>query len=66
MIGGRALDEIGRVVDLLGPSFLNVGLALAHKDGTGFDIKLDAVPVTGQVVLRLKRHSAGQDSVDRP
>jgi hypothetical protein len=48
------------------PSFLKVGLAFAYKDGTGFDIKLDAVPVTGQVVLHLKRHSAGQGSVDRP
>jgi hypothetical protein len=32
--------------------WLKVGVAFPHKDGNGFDIKLDAVPVTGRVVLR--------------
>lgn len=34
-------------------SWLKVGVAFAHKDGKGFDVKLDATPVNGQVVLRL-------------
>ena len=34
-------------------SWLKVGVAFAHKDGKGFDVTLDAVPVGGRVVLRL-------------
>jgi hypothetical protein len=30
-----------------------VGVAFEHKDGKGFDINLDAFPVTGRVVLRV-------------
>ena len=33
-------------------SWLKVGVAFLHKDGNGFGINLDAVPVTGRVVLR--------------
>ncbi len=29
-----------------------IGVAFAHKDGKGFDLLLDAVPVSGRVVLR--------------
>ena len=29
-----------------------VGAAFAHKDGSGYDIVLDAVPVNGRIVLR--------------
>ena len=29
-----------------------IGVAFTHKDGKGFDLLLDAVPVSGRVVLR--------------
>lgn len=29
-----------------------IGVAFQHKDGKGFDLLLDAVPVNGRVVLR--------------
>ena len=36
-----------------GKSYFNrVGAAFAHKDGEGFNIVLDAVPVDGRVTLR--------------
>lgn len=36
-----------------GKSFFNrVGAAFAHKDGEGFNIVLDAVPVDGRITLR--------------
>lgn len=34
-------------------SWFKVGVAFPHNDGNGFDINLDAVPVTGRAVLRL-------------
>ena len=34
-------------------SWLKIGVAFVHKDGKGFDIALDALPVKGRVVLRL-------------
>lgn len=30
-----------------------VGAAFAHKDGQGFDVVLDSLPVGGRVVLRV-------------
>lgn len=33
-------------------SWREIGVAFAHKDGKGFDLLLDAVPVSGRVVLR--------------
>ena len=30
-----------------------IGVAWLHKDGKGFDVNLDTVPLTGRVVLRL-------------
>ena len=29
-----------------------VGAAFSHKDGAGYDVVLDAVPVNGRIVLR--------------
>jgi hypothetical protein len=29
-----------------------IGVGFAHKDGKGFDLLLDAVPVSGRVVIR--------------
>ena len=36
-------------------SWLRVGVAFAHRDGKGFDVVLDAVPVGGRVVVREMR-----------
>lgn len=33
--------------------WLKIGVAFLHKDGKGFDMALDAVPVNGRVVLRM-------------
>ena len=33
--------------------WLKIGVAFFHKDGKGFDVALDAVPVNGRVVLRM-------------
>jgi hypothetical protein len=30
-----------------------IGVVWPHKDGKGFDVNLDALPVTGRVVLRI-------------
>ncbi|MDQ2947756.1 MAG: hypothetical protein M3Y27_17780 [Acidobacteriota bacterium] len=30
-----------------------IGVAWLHRDGNGFDVVLDAIPVNGRVVLRL-------------
>ena len=32
--------------------FNNIGAAYEHKDGQGFNIQLDSVPVDGKVTLR--------------
>jgi len=34
-------------------SWTRVGVAFAHKDGKGFDVNLESVPLSGRVVLRL-------------
>lgn len=34
-------------------SWLQIGSAWLHKDGKGFDVVLDALPVNGRVVVRL-------------
>ena len=31
--------------------WIQIGSAFAHKNGTGFDIVLDALPVNGRIVL---------------
>lgn len=37
------------------------GVAWAHKDGKGFRIKLDAVPVSGIIELRVNEPKAAND-----
>lgn len=32
--------------------WLEIGAAWKHKDGDGFDLVLEAVPVSGRIVLR--------------
>jgi hypothetical protein len=33
--------------------FTEIGVAFSHKDGKGFDILCDAIPVSGRIVLRV-------------
>jgi hypothetical protein len=33
-------------------SWTRVGIAFAHRDGNGFDIILEAIPVNGRIALR--------------
>jgi hypothetical protein len=35
--------------------WLKIGVAFAHKDGGGFDVVLDALPVNGCVTIREPR-----------
>ena len=35
-----------------------VGAAFAHKDGQGFDVVLDAMPIDGRVTLRVPAERA--------
>lgn len=37
-----------------------IGVAFAHRDGNGFDIILDAIPVNGRVALRKNKPRAGR------
>ena len=32
--------------------WIDIGLAFSHRDGNGFDVVFDALPVNGVVVLR--------------
>lgn len=43
--------------------FNRIGSAFAHKDGQGFNLKLDSVPVDGRITLRTakERSSATKD-----
>ncbi len=42
--------------DQNGKGFFNrIGAAWQHKDGQGFDVKLDSVPVDGRITLREQR-----------
>lgn len=34
--------------------FIRIGAAWPHKDGNGFNIQLDAVPLDGRVTLRVR------------
>ena len=36
-------------------SWSQIGSAWLHKDGGGYDLVLDAVPVNGRVVLRINK-----------
>jgi hypothetical protein len=41
-----------------------IGVGFSHKDGNGFDLLLDAVPLTGTLSLRAPNESA--ESVEAP
>lgn len=49
-----------------GKSYFNrVGSVFEHKDGEGYNVVLDAVPVDGQVVLRTPAERLGEMKQDR-
>ncbi|WP_299867624.1 hypothetical protein [uncultured Roseobacter sp.] len=52
----RRPDMIGYSVRQIGDgkksSWSRVAAAWAHKDGQGFEVRMDAVPVDGRLVLR--------------
>jgi hypothetical protein len=43
--------------------WLNLGLAFPHKDGKGFNIMLQAIPLDGKIVCR---EITGDDDTDAP
>jgi hypothetical protein len=45
-------------------SWSRIGSAWQHKDGKGLNITLDAVPVSGRVVLRLSEPKKKNDKAD--
>ena len=45
-----------------GKGFWNrVGAAWAHKDGQGFDVSLDSMPINGRITLREQRDKRLQE-----
>ncbi len=38
-----------------------IGAAWENKDGGGFNVKLEALPVNGRIVLRLPKSGEGED-----
>lgn len=35
--------------------FLNIGAAFAHRDGNGYNVILQALPIDGKIVLRVPK-----------
>lgn len=44
------------------PFWTAIGAAWAHKDGKGFRIRLDAIPVSGVIELRVNEPKAANDT----
>ena len=42
--------------------WLNIGLAFPHKDGNGFNIVLQALPLDGKIVCREITNDEGEES----
>jgi len=42
--------------------WLRIGAAWEHKDGKGFNIKLEALPINGEIALRAPKAKDGNDS----
>lgn len=47
------------------PFWLNIGSAFPHKDGNGFNVMLQALPVNARLVLRLYGEPLTQDTPDK-
>ena len=49
-----------------GKGFWNrVGAAWSHKDGQGYELSLDSVPIDGRITLRERREERMQDYDDQ-
>lgn len=47
--------------------WLNLGLVFPHKDGSGFNIMLQAFPLDGKIVCReVSKDDAAEDNAPRP
>jgi hypothetical protein len=47
--------------------WMEIGVAFAHSDNKGFDVRLQAVPVDGKVTLRLNEpRTAADDQTAAP
>lgn len=46
--------------------WLNIGAAFAHRDGGGFTLSLQALPIDGRVVLRHPKEEVSEESTDNP
>lgn len=42
-------------------SWSRIGAAWAHKDGKGYEVRMDSVPVDGRLVLRAKAEPEATD-----
>lgn len=48
------------------PFWLNIGSAFAHKDGKGFNVILQALPInSGKLVLRLYEEQPPQETTEK-
>jgi hypothetical protein len=45
--------------------WLNLGLVFPHKDGDGFNIMLQALPLDGKIVCRVVSDDDGDDNLPR-
>ncbi len=56
--GGRNPDMIGYIVQDRGSEksaiWTQIGAAWAHKDGKGYELRLQSLPVDGHLTLRFK------------
>ena len=43
------------------PFWLRIGAAWANKDGHGFNVQLDALPIDGRLVLRVPKAEAEEE-----
>ena len=48
------------------PFWLRVGAAWANKDGAGFNVQLDALPLDGRLVLRVPKAEEAKEEETKP
>ena len=48
------------------PFWLNIGSAFVHKDGKGFNVILQALPLDGKLVLRIYEEQPPQQGSEKP
>ena len=59
----RAYTVVDREKDT--PFWLNIGVAFVHKDGKGFNLILQALPLNGKLVLRLYEEEPGKKAPEQ-